>query len=110
MMTAQKISEFVDDRILRCDERFGNKQGMIDLLVKRINEAADNGLASAVYWFKWMNYSESVQVLKVLKARIEAQDEESQVCPHCQGTGRDSHDERRPCDHCDGEGVLCDAN
>lgn len=69
-MTTQEILKFVNDRIIRCDERFGRRQGMPELLSKRIAEATDLGLASAVYWHKWMSYQESVQVRTELVARI----------------------------------------
>lgn len=69
-MKAHEILTFVNDRIIRCDERLGHRQGMLELLSKRIVEAVDCGLASAVYWHKWMTYQEAVQVRAELAACI----------------------------------------
>jgi hypothetical protein len=43
-----------------------NYQGMIDNLSKRIFLSTDNGLASAVHWHKWLNYSEANHCLLLL--------------------------------------------
>lgn len=44
--------------------------GFRDLLSERLSQATDQGLASSVYLFGWMNYGQAAQLLERLDQKI----------------------------------------
>lgn len=70
-MTPSEMKKFIDDRVADCERRQnGSKPGMLANLTKRIAAATDKGLASAVFWHRWMNYGEACQCRDMLAKRI----------------------------------------
>lgn len=66
----QYLDKHVANVILRLNERLPGKKAdyLIPCLEKRISEAQDKGLASAVYWHgKWFCYAHAVYMLETLK-------------------------------------------
>lgn len=61
-----KNAAAVERKIWFCCERSMKlyPAGFRDLLQERLSQATDQGLASAVYLFNWMNYGEAARLLE----------------------------------------------